>query len=236
MGFGTQIKIEDIDKTKFSYRIGEVSTKTPWLRPEYQRIVYFLQSAQAKPILKKYKIHIIGSCLWDMSSTWDVDLLMCPLNGFMPSSLEDFLQIEKDMYTLYHTAFNDWKLLLDIAFRTEDHKLPKKELIESYNIDKNYIDEYTYPTDIPYTYKIGYVKKIIGNEISETVLYDNEKFPNNKRVTGFHLTRVMTAPSFPNKVIKKIMEAKDPLFILSSMPIEQFITLGPEGFAKFRNI
>ena len=236
MAYNKEISIKDLEKTKFSYTIGEVKTNIPWLRPERQRIIHFLQSAQVKPIRKKYHISIIGACLWDMNNTWDVDLVLRPINDYMPSGVNSFLQIEKDMYTLYHTAFNDWKLLLDIAFRVGSHKLPSKEQIESYNKDVNWVDEYTYPTDTPYVYKIGYIKKIVNSSKKETILYDTDKYPENIKVTDFHLTKVKSISTFPTKVIKKIINAVEPHHILSSISVEDFINMDQQRFDKFKNV
>ena len=63
-----------------------------------------------------------------------------------------------------------------------------------------------------------------------------EKYPENIKVTDFHLTKVKSVSTFPTKVIKKIINAVEPHHILSSISVEDFINMDQQRFDKFKNV
>jgi hypothetical protein len=54
-------------------------------------------------------------------------------NGNHPNTLEEFIILENDLYTLYDVALNKYSILIDVYYRTIEHKLPTKQDFISYN-------------------------------------------------------------------------------------------------------
>mgnify|MGYP000321040269 CR=1 FL=1 len=103
--------------------------------------------------------------------------------------MEDFIILENDLCSLYDIALNKYSILVDVHYRTGEHKLPTKQQIIDYNVENfENINKWIYPQDISFLYRIGYTKKIVGDSVSETILYNDEIFPLNEKMNAlFHL-------------------------------------------------
>ena len=99
----------------------------------------------------------MGGILYDFKETWDVDLC---LTGNV-SSYED---LENDMNLMYDLALNHFKLLLDIQWYEKLLPVVTYEEITS----ENFIHH-----RLKYV-KTAYIKKEIGQEVTEFDVRDNE--------------------------------------------------------------
>ena len=225
MAYELTINLDKINEIEFSYQVGIVRTKIPWNRPTYDVIKKFLRDDTVHSILKKYDAYIIGAILWDISKTWDVDISFTNKNGNHPNTLEEFIILENDLYSLYDIALNKYSILIDVYYRTMEHKLPTKQELISYNNfrDNENISDWTYEQETAPIFKIGYNKKVIGDSTSETILYDMEKFPLNKKLTNLHLVKAKPLP-YPKKVINRIMNSKKE-FLTSYFTVEEYLTM-----------
>jgi hypothetical protein len=146
------------DKTNFFYQRGVVQTTTPWDRPTYQRIKEYFQTIKdSTEILNEYKFYLIGGVLFDMNKTWDVDIM---LRG----PVKNYELLEGYMNILYDIAFNQFKLLLDIQWLSDD--------LPNYTIE--YLKNFEQESNKLRYIKLGYAKKVVGEEMSEIDLRTKE--------------------------------------------------------------
>ena len=132
MAYELTIDLDKINNIKFSYQVGIVQTTIPWNRPTYDAIKKFLRDDIVQSVLKKYDAYIIGAVLWNISETWDVDIFLTDQNGNHPNTLEEFIILENDLHILYDIALNKYSILVDVHYRTGEHKLPTKQQIIDY--------------------------------------------------------------------------------------------------------
>jgi hypothetical protein len=229
MAYKLAIDLDKINEIEFSYQVGTVKTTTPWNRPTYDAIKKFLRDDIVQSVLKKYNAYIMGAILWDLSKTWDVDISLKYQNGNHPNTLEEFVILENDLYSLYDIALNKYSILIDVYYRTMEHKLPTKQELISYNNLRNIenINDWTYEQETAPIFKIGYNKKVIGDSTSETILYDIEKFPLNKKLTNLHLVKAKPFP-YPNKVISRIMNSTKEV-LTSYFTVEEYLSMDING-------
>lgn len=211
----------------FYYQIGEVSTILPWWRPTYDRICKFLTQEEVTEILSKYEdSEIIGGCLCDMDSTWDLDLRLIP-RITSPYQVFDWNEIERDINKLNHLALNEWRILLDVGFTPFKHTLPyKSSVIESLDSGNNYIG-----VSEPWIVKIAYVRKVIGSKSHDYDIRNNERFVC-ERLTSGYLVRYFTN-HHDKKIIDKILNS-DKDYVVNSVPLSRFLDMGEEEFKKFQ--
>jgi hypothetical protein len=225
MAYKLTIDLDKVNEINFSFQVGSVKTTTPWNRPTYDLIKQFLRDEVVRSVLDKYNSSIIGAVLWNISETWDVDISLINRSGEHPSTLEEFITLENDLNTLYDIALNKYSILVDVHYRTNEHKLPtKKELIDYNFRDFEKIDDWIYKQDISFMDRIGYTKKIIGDSVSETILYDIEKFPLNQKLTNSYLTRVIIKYPLANKIIKRVMNSKKD-YLTSFITVEDYLDM-----------
>lgn len=233
MAYELTIDSNKINETKFSYQVGIVRTVIPWNRPTYDAIKRFLRDDIVQLVLKKYDAYIIGAILWDISKTWDVDIFLKNKNGNHPNTLEDFIILENDLHSLYDIALNKYSILVDVHYRTGEHKLPTKQDLIDYNVENfENINEWIYPQDISFLYRIGYTKKIVGDSVSETILYNDEIFPLNEKLTSSYLTKIVIKYPLKNKIINRIMNSTKEI-LTSYFKVEDYLTMDIDGPTNF---
>jgi hypothetical protein len=216
-----------VEGQPFYYQIGEVSTITPWWRPNYDRIHKFLTQEEVMLILNKYEdVEIIGGCLCDMDSTWDLDLRLIP-HFTNANQIFDWDEIENDINKLNYLALNEWRLLLDVGFTSFKHTLPRKsDVIESLNSGNNFIGVYE-----PWIAKIAYIRKVIGNESHDYDIRKNERFVC-EQLTNRYLVRYYTN-HHDKKIVDKILSS-DKNYVVNSISLSKFLEMSEEEFIKFQ--
>ena len=233
MAYELTIDLDKINNIKFSYQVGIVQTTIPWNRPTYDAIKKFLRDDIVQSVLKKYDAYIIGAVLWNISETWDVDIFLTDQNGNHPNTLEEFIILENYLHILYDIALNKYSILVDVHYRTGEHKLPTKQQIIDYNVEKfENINEWIYPQDISFLYRIGYTKKVVGDSVSETILYNNEFFPLNEKLTNSYLTKVTIEYPLKNKIIKRIMNSTKEI-LTPCIKVEDYLSEDIDGPTNF---
>jgi len=233
MAYNLAIDLDKVNEIEFSYQVGIVKTTIPWNRPTYDVIKKFLRDDIVQSILKKYDAYIIGAILWDISKTWDVDISLKNKNDNHPNTLEEFTILENDLHILYDIALNKYSILVDIHYRTGGHELPTKKEIIEYNFGNfEKMNEWIYPSYISFLYRIGYTKKVVGDSVSETILYDNEFFPLNEKLTNSYLTKVSIKYPLKNKIIKRIMNSTKEV-IIPSIKVEEYLSMDINGPTNF---
>jgi len=232
MAYELTIDLNKINEIEFSYQVGTVRTTIPWNRPTYDAIKRFLRDDIVQSVLKKYDAYIIGAVLWDISKTWDVDIFLTNQNGDHPNTLKDFIILENDLSTLYDIALNKYSILVDVHYKTGNHKQPTKQELIDYNFGNfEKMNEWVYPSSISFLYRIGYTKKVVGDSVSETILYDNEIFPLNEKLTNSYLTKVK-GNSLKNKIINRIMNSTKEV-LTHCIKIEDYLTMDIDGPTNF---
>ena len=233
MAYNLTIDLDKINEIKFSYQVGIVQTTTPWNRPSYDVIKKFLRDDIVQSVLKKYDAYIIGAVLWDISKTWDVDIFLKNKNDNHSNTLEEFTILENDIHILYDIALNKYSILVDIHYRTGSHELPTKQEIIDYNFGNfEKMNEWVYPSNISFLYRIGYTKKVVGDSVSETILYDDELYPLNEKLTNSYLTKVSIKYPLKNKIIKRIMNSTKEV-IIPSIKVEEYLSMDIDGPTNF---
>ena len=168
-----------------------------------------------------------------MSKTWDVDIFLKNKNDNHPNTLEEFTILENDIHILYDIALNKYSILVDIHYRTGSHELPTKQEIIDYNFGNfEKMNEWVYPSNISFLYRIGYTKKVVGDSVSETILYDNEFFPLNEKLTNSYLTKVIIKYPLKNKIIKRIMNSTKDV-IIPCIKVEEYLSMDIDGLTNF---
>lgn len=233
MAYELTIDLNKINEIEFSYQIGIVKTTTPWNRPTHDRIKIFLQDDIVQSVIKKYNACIMGAVLWNISETWDVDIYLKNRSGKHPNTLEEFITLENDLYTLYDIALNKYSILVDVHYRTSNHRLPTKQELIDYNFGNfENINKWIYPQDTSFMYRIGYTKKVVGGSVSETILYDSENFPLNDKLTNSYLTKVIIKYPLKNKIINRIMNSTKE-FLTSYFTAEEYLSMNIDGPINF---
>jgi hypothetical protein len=92
-----------------------------------------------------------------MNKTWDVDIM---LRG----PIKNYELLEGYMNILYDIAFNQFKLLLDIQWLSDD--------LPNYTIE--YLKNFEQESNKLRYIKLGYAKKVVGEEMSEIDLRTKE--------------------------------------------------------------
>ena len=233
MAYELTIDLDKINNIKFSYQVGIVQTTIPWNRPTYDAIKKFLRDDIVQSVLKKYDAYIIGAVLWNISETCDVDIFLTDQNGNHPNTLEEFIILENYLHILYDIALNKYSILVDIHYRTGSHKLPTKQEIIDYNFGNfEKMNEWVYPSNISFLYRIGYTKKVVGDSVSETILYNNEFFPLNEKLTNYYLTKVTIEYPLKNKIIKRIMSSTKEI-LTPCIKVEDYLSEDIDGPTNF---
>jgi len=200
----------------FHYQRGSVHTGTAWNRPSYKLIKdFFTVISQETDILSKYNVYLMGGILYDFKETWDIDL--CLTGNIL--SYED---LENDMNLMYDLALNHFKLLLDIQWYEKPLPVITYEEITS----ENFIHH-----RLKYI-KTAYIKKEIGQEVTEFDVRDNEGITKLTEylVEGYH----DEYPGTKEKVINRIKN--NPNRVLKSVfDIKTFLTTDEEYFINNTN-
>ena len=221
MAYELTIDLDKINNIKFSYQVGIVQTTIPWNRPTYDAIKKFLRDDIVQSVLKKYDAYIIGAVLWNISETWDVDIFLTDQNGNHPNTLEEFIILENDLHILYDIALNKYSILVDVHYRTGEHKLPTKQQIIDYNVEK-----------FEKRVLFGSDEGIVGDSVSETILYNNEFFPLNEKLTNSYLTKVTIEYPLKNKIIKRIMSSTKEI-LTPCIKVEDYLSEDIDGPTNF---
>jgi hypothetical protein len=233
MAYNLTVDLNKINEIKFSYQVGIVKTTIPWNRPTYDAIKKFLRDDIVQSVLKKYNAYIIGAILWDISKTWDIDIFLKNKDGNHPNTLEEFIILENDLHILYDIALNKYSILVDIHYRTGSHKLPTKQELIEYNFGNfEKMNEWIYPQDISLLYRIGYTKKVVGDSVSETILYNAEFFPLNEKLTNSYLTKVVIKYPLKSKIINRIMNSSKEV-LTSYFTVEEYLSMDINGPTNF---
>jgi len=232
MAYELTIDLNKINEIEFSYQVGTVRTTIPWNRPTYDAIKRFLRDDIVQSVLKKYDAYIIGAVLWNISETWDIDMFLKNKNDNHPNTLEEFIILENDLNILYDIALNKYSILVDVHYKTGNHKQPTKQELIDYNFGNfEKINEWVYPSSISFLYRIGYTKKVVGDSVSETILYDNEIFPLNEKLTNSYLTKVK-GNSLKDKIINRIMNSTKEV-LTHCIKIEDYLAMDIDGPTNF---
>ena len=232
MAYELTIDLNKISEIEFSYQVGTVRTTIPWNRPTYDAIKRFLRDDIVQSVLKKYDAYIIGAVLWNISETWDVDMFLKNKNDNHLNTLEEFIILENDLNILYDIALNKYSILVDVHYKTDNHKQPTKQELIDYNFGNfEKMNEWVYPSSISFLYRIGYTKKVVGDSVSETILYYNEIFPLNEKLTNSYLTKVK-GNSLKNKIINRIMNSTKEV-LTHCIKIEDYLTMDIDGPTNF---
>jgi hypothetical protein len=200
----------------FHYQRGSVHTGTAWNRPSYKSIKeFFTVISQETDILSKYDVYLMGGILYDFKETWDVDL--CLTGNIL--SHED---LENDMNLMYDLALNHFKLLLDIQWYEKPLPVITYEEITSENFVHHRL-KYI---------KTAYIKKEIGQEVTEFDVRDNEGITKLTEylVEGYH----DEYPGTKKKVINRIKNNPDRV-LKSVFDIKTFSTTDEEYFINNTN-
>jgi hypothetical protein len=151
------------DNQKFFYKIGSVTTRKAWSKPN-ENLKNFLFDLRKKKYFPKYQLFLVGGVVNGIKKTNDIDIV---LNGNMNYHLE---KVFHDMYDL---ALNKHRLLVDVKW------LDKKP---SDNLEKK-----TYQA-----VQFGMAMKQVGDIVSSINLFEGNirltehlvlrtiKFPENK--------------------------------------------------------
>lgn len=185
----------------FHYQRGNVHTGTAWNRPSYKSIKdFFTVINQDTDILSKYDVYLMGGILYDFNETWDVDLCIS-------GDIISYENLENDMNLMYDLALNHFKLLLDIQWYEKPLPVITYEEITS----ESFIHH-----RLKYI-KTAYIKKEIGQEVTEFDVRDNEGVIRLTEylVEGYHdeypgtkekvINRIKNNP---NRVLKSIFDVK----------------------------
>jgi hypothetical protein len=200
----------------FHYQRGGVHTGTAWNRPSYKSIKnFFTVISQETDILSKYDVYLMGGVLYDFNETWDVDLCIT-------GNIVSYEDLENDMNLMYDLALNHFKLLLDIQWYEKPLPVITYEEITSENF-VHYRLKYI---------KTAYIKKEIGQEVTEFDVRDNESVTKLTEylVEGYH----DEYPGTKEKVINRIKN--NPNKVLKSVfDVKTFLTTNEEYFINNTN-
>jgi hypothetical protein len=101
---------------EFYYRVGNVETRTPWLKPTFERMQSFLKDlSDTTDILDRNELYVWGGILFDYD-TWDIDM-------FFTGKYPDINQLESDLSLMYDKALNKHNLLIDSYWTLRKPKL-----------------------------------------------------------------------------------------------------------------
>jgi hypothetical protein len=196
----------------FSYQRGKIITEQPWKPPTYSRVKEFLLEIQnTSDIMKDYDLYLLGGVLWDFNKTWDVDINMVG----NPAS---YIVLEDYMHYMYDIALNKYNLLIDISW------------VNTKPEDIIYTPNYSFISDNKFLC-IVYVKKQIGDEISETDLRNKP----NYTLCGDYLVEgnwkhKSSKPSF----IEKVKNNPNPI-TKATFSVKEFLENDEEYFLKNTN-
>jgi hypothetical protein len=196
----------------FSYQRGKIITEQPWKRPTYSKIKEFLFEIQnTSEIMKDYDLHLLGGVLWDFNKTWDVDI---NLMG-NPTS---YIILEDYMHYMYDIALNKYNLLIDVAWVNTKPEDITFDLPPDYTVDNEFL-------------KIGYAKKIIGDEFEEMDLRIDPLYS----IQGDYLVKGnWKHKPFKEAFIDKVKFNKNPITKIT-FPVKEFLENDEEYFLKNTN-
>lgn len=109
----------------FYYKRGKFETITRWRKPTHNSIKSFLIDLQENTdIFNKYRVHIIGKVLIDITNTWDVDITLSNIDGTPDIPVE----LENDMNIIYQYGIDRNLVLPDICWVDRElHNLSKTD-------------------------------------------------------------------------------------------------------------
>lgn len=142
----------------FYYQVGEFSTELPWGRPTWMKIRRFLLELRKTEIYNKYKIVLHGGIMYDIHNTWDLDIQLISKN------LDNYDELESDLYFIYDMALNKHRLLVDVGFYWNEWNA---NITRTDFYAKNY-------NDTPFDFiKIGYIKKVMNGVVEVYNILEN---------------------------------------------------------------
>ena len=152
--------------TDFYYKVGPISTTTPWFRPTTERIKNLVKEAKQIKDYQKYKLFLVGGVVnGKLGKTWDIDIVV---NG----DISNYQAFEGFLRELYNLALNKHGLLIDVCW------LDKKP------VDAHQSVEYTAVMFGDVIKRIGSEQSVMSFEKSERVTdhLDRRKlrFPTRK--------------------------------------------------------
>jgi hypothetical protein len=206
-------KATTFDDPTFFYKVGDVSTNKPWSRPQYSRMVNYFNYLNDNyyDLIKDYEIYIIGNTIWNIRTTWDVDL--CVKGDYF---LEDKIKLVFD--TMNDIALNKFNLLLDLSFVNNDvfdDVIDYKLFVEN---NEEFYSKLEYKsTDV---YKIGNMEKSINGV--------NNKISISK--TYFFKTNWSNKP-LPGSIVSKINNFKNPVRI--KLNVSDLLSMSETDFINF---
>ncbi|NBP55534.1 hypothetical protein EBU71_03150 [bacterium] len=215
----------------FFYRVGDVTTKTPWLRPNYSSVRSFLNDFRTRELLDKYKnSYLYGSFIWKDIETWDLDI------GLTTSTEKpNWNEVEQDMNILNDLSLNNYNLLLDLSVRMIDYEMPTKQELEYHNRGLN-MEDWSYYKSQNSVIKISqYHKKSCEKEMYFD--FKNSEYLKGRvqSITDKFLVEIdYSFLEHPKKVIYRIFNSKKEK-ILSKLDVCEFVKLSDLEFKNIQN-
>ena len=198
----------------FYYQVGKVSTEKIWTKPSYQKIKDFLMTIKNETnILSEFNLHLIGGVLHSFDNTWDVDFCMT-------GEVKDPQVLESHMNVMYDIALNHFNLLIDIQWLKEPASTVSYEQLTS----GEYVSK-----GVEFK-KIGYIKKQINDDVSESDFRD--RFTN---VSEYLIEGIYGGyPGRSQKLIDRILQNPNRI-LKTSFDVETFLNTDEEYFLTNTN-
>jgi hypothetical protein len=199
----------------FFYQRGEVTTTTPWLRPNYYRVKAFLKEIkESSDIFRRYESYIMGGVLFDFNTTWDLDIGLVGGN-------ESNEELEKALNYINDIALNKYHILADTNWHpTKQENITYLDLVENEFLQKSTVHK-----------TIGYIKKQIGEEVEEV---DLRLSKDAMILTKYLVKRDLGNIRHKEKMIKRIHDNKKETTILS-FNINEFLETDEAYFIRHTN-
>jgi len=202
----------------FHYTIGKVSTNKSFRNPTYKSVKEFFQCIKDNTnIFEKYKLQIIGGCLYDFSETVDLDIALI-------GDILSYEDLENDMNRLYDVAFNVFRLKIDIQWLDAEDEIITYHQLNLYKIKnilfKNNLGYYYVNPKKQEQYliksrtfiKIGYLEYQINNQLTIKDYRHRYKKLTEFLITGIYPTynnkKLSYVSNNPNRTIKPFFDAE----------------------------
>lgn len=199
----------------FFYQRGEVTTTTPWLRPNYYRVKAFLKEIkESSDILSRYESYIMGGVLFDFNTTWDLDIGLVGGN-------ESNEELEEALNYINNVALNKYHILAD----TNWHPAKQESLTYSDLVGSEFLQNSTVHKTI------GYIKKQIGEEVEEV---DLRLEKNATVLTKYLVKRDLGNIRHKEKMISRIQNNQKEVTILS-FSVDEFLQTDEAYFIRHTN-
>jgi hypothetical protein len=207
----------------FFYQVGSVKVTQPWDRPSYKTVRSLFLDNTVNSILEKYSADMCGGCLWNMSTTWDLDLIFYISKDSQKNP--SWQEIENDINTINRISLKKYRILSDITVKYEPQSLPTKQEIIIFKKNQN-TQGYPYGDTV---IRISGIKKIV-NGIEAARDYSGRIA---EKLTDNYLCRIYCDEHFP-KIIDKIERSKKTTLI-HSLNYKDFLSMNEDDFLQSSN-